>query len=185
MSGTRNDFSKTIGTCDSDFIEGFTLQLAKASSGDETSANFMLSATRGLVPINPAETMLCGQMTAVHMAVMKCAENLANAQTMQQFTACESALNKSARTYVAQFEALNRGRSSNEHKPTVQNVAVSGSAQAIVGNVTQNTEVTPECKSESSEVPTNTQGERAHMPTTIQTSGKVAASSSPKRERPK
>ena len=49
----------------------------------------------------------------------------------------ERALNKLARTFAAQVEALKRYRTGGEQTVTVQHVSVSDGGQAIVGNVTQ------------------------------------------------
>jgi hypothetical protein len=49
----------------------------------------------------------------------------------------ERALNKLARTFAMQMEALKRYRTGGEQKVTVQHVSVSEGGQAIVGNVTQ------------------------------------------------
>ena len=46
-------------------------------------------------------------------------------------------LNKLARKFIDQMEALQRYRSRVDQKVTVQNVSVSEGGQAIVGNVTQ------------------------------------------------
>ena len=53
----------------------------------------------------------------------------------QQQDSAQTALNKLARTFAAQVEALKRYRSSGEQKMTVQHVHVAEGGQAIVGNV--------------------------------------------------
>ena len=48
-------------------------------------------------------------------------------------------MNKLARTFTTQMEALKRYRTGGEQKVTVQHVSVNEGGQAIVGNVTQGT----------------------------------------------
>jgi hypothetical protein len=64
---------------------------------------------------------------------------LPHLDTLQQQDSAERALNKLARTFTIQMEALKRYRSGGEPQVTVQNVSVSEGGQAIVGNVTQAT----------------------------------------------
>jgi hypothetical protein len=63
---------------------------------------------------------------------------LPRTESLPQQDAAERAINKFARTFVSQMEALKRYRTSGEQKVTVQHVSVSEGGQAIVGNVTQN-----------------------------------------------
>jgi hypothetical protein len=81
--------------------------------------------------------MLATQMAAVHDAIMTFTRRLANVENIPQQDSAERALNKLARTFAGQMEALQRYRSGGEHKVTVQQVSVSDGGQAIVGNVTQ------------------------------------------------
>ena len=50
-------------------------------------------------------------------------------------TAAERALNKLARTFATQLEALKRYRTGGTQKVTVEHVTVNAGGQAIVGNV--------------------------------------------------
>ena len=97
----------------------------------------MLSVVKGVKPKDQLETMLAAQMAAIHMATMTFARRLAHVDTIQQQDSAERALNKLARTYAMQMEALKRYRTGGEQKVTVQHVSVSEGGQAIVGNVTQ------------------------------------------------
>jgi hypothetical protein len=130
-----------IGTTDFDFLDGILQQLAKLASvsgkPNDRDINFMLSVVKGIKPRDQTEAMLAAQMSAVHMASMKLADRLARAETIEQQDSAERAFNKLARTFTTQMEALKRYRTSSEQKVTVQQVNVSDSAQAIVGNVTQ------------------------------------------------
>ncbi len=132
---------KAIGTEDNDFVRGILFQLAVAGGLGpdvvEDGANFMLSVVNGIKPKDQIETMLAVQMTAVHMATMRFARSLARSENIPQQDSAERALNKLARTYAIQMEALKRHRTGGEQKVTVQHVSVSEGGQAIVGNVTQ------------------------------------------------
>ena len=64
---------------------------------------------------------------------MAYAHRLAQATSITEVEIWERGLNRLARTFVAQFEALNRYRSGGEQRMTAPHVSVS---QAIVANVT-------------------------------------------------
>src|SRR5215467_5863391 len=85
------------------------------------------------------EAMLAAQMAAVHNATMTFARRLNHVETIQQQDSAERALNKLARTFATQVEALKRYRTGGEQKVTVQHVSVNEGGQAIVGNVNQAT----------------------------------------------
>ena len=76
-------------------------------------------------------------MAATHVAVMRYANRLAHAETLQEQDSAERALNKLTRTFAAQVEAFQRYRSITEQNVIVQHVSVSDGGQAIVGNVTR------------------------------------------------
>lgn len=131
---------EAIGVMDADFLNCLLGQLANAGSGpeiDETGLNFMLSVIKGAKPSDQFETMLAAQMAAIHLATMTFARRLALVETIPQQDSAERALNKLARTYATQMEALKRYRTGGEQKVTVQHVSVGEGGQAIVGNVTQ------------------------------------------------
>src|SRR5262249_4601564 len=120
---------------------GLLTQLANAGSRgrqiDEDALNFMLSVVTGSKPKDQLEAMLVAQMAAIHTATMTFARRLANVETRGQQDSAERALNKLARTYAMQMEALKRYRTGGEQKVTVQHVSVNEGGQAIVGNVDQ------------------------------------------------
>lgn len=133
-------FRRNIGANDPNFPDVVISELTSACSRngdvDETRLNAMLSVVTGMRPKDQIETLLLVQMSAVHVAAMKCACFLANATTLPEFDSYQNALNKLVRTSVAQMDIFNRYRTNGEQKVTVQqNVSVRG--QAIVGNVTQ------------------------------------------------
>jgi hypothetical protein len=132
---------EALGTADYSFGIGLISQLINAGSrgsdNDENDVNFMLSVVKGIKPRDHLEAMLAAQMAAIHMATMTFARQLAHVENIPQQDSAERALNKLARTYAAQMEALKRYRTGGEQKVTVQHVSVSEGGQAIVGNVTQ------------------------------------------------
>jgi hypothetical protein len=132
------------GTTDRDLHRGIVEQLGEAASlgRDEQALDFMLSVVRSIKPRDQVETMLAVQMAEVHMATLTSARLLARATAMVQQEYAERALNKLARTFATQTEALRRYRSRGEPNVTVRQVSVSDGGQAIVGqaivgNVTQ------------------------------------------------
>jgi hypothetical protein len=104
---------------------------------DKAGLNFMLSVIKGIKPKDQLEAMLAAQMAAVHMATMTFAQRLNHVETIQQQDSAERALNKLARTFSTQMEALKRYRTGGEQKVTVQHVSVNEGGQSIVGNVNQ------------------------------------------------
>lgn len=80
--------------------------------------------------------MLAVQMGAIHQATMMLARRLNHVENIPQQDAAERALNKLARTYATQMEALKRYRTGGQQKVTVEHVTVNEGGQAIVGAVT-------------------------------------------------
>ena len=83
-------------------------------------------------------------------ATMISAHRLHHAENVQQQDSAERTLNKLARTFATQMEALKRYRSAGEQTVRVEHVTVNEGGRAIVGNVThrgrgvpQNAEPTP------------------------------------------
>jgi len=74
-------------------------------------------------------------MAAVHVAVLTFARRLGSVDTIQQQDSAEKALNKLARTFTTQVEALKRYRTGGKQKVTVEHVHVHEGGQAIVGNI--------------------------------------------------
>ena len=133
--------ANALGTTDQNFLEGLLAQLVKAASRgqeiDEVGLNFMVSVIKDIQPRDQVETMLAAQMAAVQMLMMRFTRQLGNVENIPQQDSAERAVNKLARTFTTQIDALKRYRSGGEQKVTVQNVSVSEGGQAIVGNVTQ------------------------------------------------
>ena len=104
---------------------------------DAEGVNFLLAVVTGVKPRDQLEAMLAAQMGVIHTAIMTFRQRLSHVGTLAQQDSTERALNKLARTFAMQVEALKRYRTGGEQKVTVQHVSVGDGGQAIVGNVTQ------------------------------------------------
>ena len=128
-----------LGATDPDFVNGLLNQLAhvssKAGQTDESGLNFMLSVGKAIVPKDEVEAMLAAQMAAIHVATMTFARRLNCVENIPQQDSAERALNKLARTFASQIEALNRHRGKGQQKVTVEHVHVHEGGQAIVGHL--------------------------------------------------
>ena len=107
----------------------------RAAAKSTKTLNFMLSVVTGIKPKDQLEAMLAAQMAVIHTATMTFTRRLAHVETIEQQDSAERALNKLARTFAMQMEALKRYRTGGEQKVTVQHVSVNEGGQAIVGNV--------------------------------------------------
>ena len=130
---------EAFGTASPDFLNGLIGQLAglsfKDEQTDEGALNFLFSVVEGIKPRDQVEAMLAAQMAAIHVATFTLARRLDHVENLPQQDSAERALNKLARTFATQMEALKRYRTGGEQKVTVQHVSVSEGGQAIVGNV--------------------------------------------------
>ncbi|MRX49906.1 hypothetical protein GI374_05450 [Paracoccus sp. S-4012] len=102
---------------------------------DAEASNFALGFVDGMEPRDAAEALLLTQMAAVHQSTMMLARRLNHVENIPQQDAAERALNKLARTFAAQMEALKRYRSKGQQLVRVERVTVESGAQAVVGNV--------------------------------------------------
>ena len=128
-----------LATCDPHFFAGVTGQIATIGAQgrkiDQGASNFLLSVVRAVQPRDELESLLAIQMGAIHTATMMMARRLNHVETIPQQDAAERALNKLARTYAVQMEALKRYRTGGQQKVTVEHVTVNAGGQAIVGTV--------------------------------------------------
>ena len=128
-----------LGCSDMAFSSEVLGQIASIGSHrkriDEGTSNFVLSVVRGVQPRDELEALLAVQMGAIHSATMMMARRLNLVENIPQQDAAERALNKLARTYAMQMEALKRYRTSGQQKVTVEHVTVNAGGQAIVGAV--------------------------------------------------
>jgi hypothetical protein len=133
--------TEAFGSANTDFMNGLLNQLVNVSGTrrdlDEEQLNFQISVVTGVKPADQIEAMLAAQMGVIHTAVMTFGRRLRQVETLEQQDSAERALNKLARTFAMQTEALKRYRTGGEQRVTVQHVSVSDGGQAIVGNVTQ------------------------------------------------
>jgi hypothetical protein len=130
-----------LGTGDYDFAAGLLAQLTDVSRSSKVATkqelDFMLSVVRGISPRDETEALLAAQMSAIHNATMVAARRLNHVETIPQQDSASTMLNKLARTFAAQVEALKKYRSAGEQTIKVQHVTVNEGGQAIVGNVSQ------------------------------------------------
>jgi hypothetical protein len=130
-----------LGTGDFEFASGLLTQLTDASRSGKVATkqelDFILSVVRGINPRDETEALLAAQMAAIHNAIMVAARRLNHVETIPQQDSASTMLNKLARTFAAQVEALKKYRSGGEQTIKVQHVTVNEGGQAIVGNVTQ------------------------------------------------
>jgi hypothetical protein len=130
---------KPLGSDDERFLHVLIDQIITASSKggtiDKPRSEFALAVVQAIDPRDEVESMLAAQMAAVHMATMVMARRLNHAETIPQQDSAGSLLNKLARTYASQAEALKKYRTGGEQKITVQHVTVNDGGQAVVGNI--------------------------------------------------
>jgi hypothetical protein len=130
-----------LGTGNYEFAGGLLTQLADVARSGKVATkqelNFMLSVVHGINPRDETEALLATQMAAIHKATMVAAARLTRVETIPQQDSASNMLNKLARTFAAQVEALKRYRSAGEQTIKVQHVTVNEGGQAIVGNVSQ------------------------------------------------
>lgn len=135
-----------LATCDPHFFAHVSGQIATIGAQvrkvDEGASNFLLSVVRAVQPRDELESLLAIQMGAIHNATMMLARRLNHVETIPQQDAAERALNKLARTYAMQMEALKRYRTGGQQKVTVEHVTVNAGGQAIVGAVSHGREST-------------------------------------------
>lgn len=100
-----------------------------------TDVNAVAALVQGIEPKDQIEAMLAVQMVAIHNATVTAARRLAHTETLPQQDSASNMLNKLARTFATQVEALKKYRSSGEQNIRVQHVTVNEGGQAIVGQV--------------------------------------------------
>jgi len=142
----RELLMEALGTADVDFVSGLVDQIVAVSSlrGDitECQLNFALSAIKDIKPNEHLEAMLAAQMALIHMTVMSLGWRFAKAVIPSEREGLAREINRAARTFTGQLDALKRYRNGGEQRVTLQ---VSEGGQAIVGNVTHGLrEGTPE-----------------------------------------
>lgn len=107
----------------------------KDGEPDAYAINQTLAQIAAVEPKDGIEAMLATQMAAIHNAMLKSARALRGSDTIPQQDSNGNLMNKLARTFAAQVEALKRYRSKGEQKVVVEHVTVNEGGQAIVGAV--------------------------------------------------
>ncbi|MEM7667394.1 MAG: hypothetical protein AAF250_16205 [Pseudomonadota bacterium] len=90
-----------------------------------------------IAPEDGVEAMLATQMAAIHSATLKQAGKLQKAEYVEQAKFYEGSLNRLARTFAAQVEALRKHRGKGTQ--TVRHVHVNEGGQAIVADTVNHT----------------------------------------------
>jgi len=131
--------SEAFGSQDPDFVYGFVMQLAHASTRfqDGEGINFILAAIKNIHPRDCIDAMLGGQIAALNMSLMNYIDEFARLRGTPEQEMAERAVNRLARTIVMLVGALKNYRTGGEQKLTVRHVSVSDGGQAIVGTVNQ------------------------------------------------
>ncbi|NAZ38161.1 hypothetical protein [Rubellimicrobium sp. CFH 75288] len=131
--------SLAIGTKDLKVLHGLVMQLALLGEGgqriSETATNQALAFMSEMKPRDAAELFLLAQMASIHQATMMLSRRLNHVETIPQQDAAERALNKLARTFAGQMEALKRYRSKGHQTVRVERVTVQSGGQAVVGTI--------------------------------------------------
>jgi hypothetical protein len=97
--------------------------------------DYLMAMVAGIKPRDQLESMLAVQMAAIHDATMEMAARMKRVDSIQQHDSADRSLNKLARTFAAQMEALKRYRSKGEQRVYVERVTVNKGGQAVVGVV--------------------------------------------------
>ena len=128
-----------LGTTNGHFSEALLSQLANVAAHGQTvkadDLNGVFAMVQGIAPKDETEAMLAAQMVAIHNATMTAARRLNHVDNIPQQDSASNMLNKLARTFATQIEALKKYRSTGEQSIRVQHVTVNDGGQAIVGTV--------------------------------------------------
>ena len=130
---------KPLGSDDERFIFGLIEQVTNAASkGSELNkprSEFALSWSRPSIPAMKSRPCSRRRWQRCTWLTMTFARRLNHVETLPQQDSAGSLLNKLARTFAAQTEALKKYRSGGEQRITVQHVTVNDGGQAVVGNI--------------------------------------------------
>lgn len=139
----ENYIEKTLATTSGPFMNIVLGQLCNGlitnDSNVDAVLNLGLSLVAAIKPRDEIETLLAVQMAAVHSATITFARRLNHVENIPQQDSAERALNKLARTFACQMEALRKHRNGGTQKVIVQHINVEDGAQAVIGHVEQTT----------------------------------------------
>jgi hypothetical protein len=136
---TLNASAEAFGSENIEFSDGLMRQIVSiGSQGKEIDVDgvaFVTSIITGIKPRDELEAMLAAQMAAIHNATITFSRRLAHVDNIRQQDSAERTLNKLARTYVLQMQALQKYRSGGKQSVVVKHVHINDGGQAIVGNI--------------------------------------------------
>ena len=140
---TDTTLPNIFGTADTEQATALLSQCLKAltpaEAGDGNNAAderyFLLSIINDMAPRDAIERMVAVQMAITHVATIRSARRLAQAQNLNQVEAHYTGFTKLTRTFTAQMEALRKHRTGGTQTVVVQHVNIADGGQAIVGNV--------------------------------------------------
>lgn len=121
-----------------ELVENIAQYTVEADGIDEAGLKKLNGAAAMVAEIGPQdviEGMLATQMVAVHQALIRHSRKLLINHSFESQRLHESAVNKFARTFAAQIEALRKHRHGGEQVMRVERVTVNDGGQAVVGNV--------------------------------------------------
>lgn len=130
---------ESVGTTSPDFLNGLMADAVEFTAHRRRDRGEVLeqamSIIRGVKPRDEIEALLGTQMAAIHIATMTAAMRLAEAEDSRRYEVSLNAVNKLARTFTTQVEALKRHRSKGEQRVYVERVNVNEGGQAVIGNI--------------------------------------------------
>jgi len=102
----------------------------------KSQINHVLALISEIAPRDGIEAMLANQMISIHLLAMDSAFTAIHSeQSLEGQKIHLREINKLARTFAAQIEALNRYRGKGQQKVTVEHVKINQGGQAIIGSV--------------------------------------------------
>ena len=124
-------FAGALPSGSAKFRTGIAEQIASGPN-----ACFVQTAVDAMKPRDAFETMLFAQMARVHAAMLDMSGRMMAADWLPQMQFAEGAMNRLARTYASQMEALRKHRSKGTQ--TVRHVHVNQGGQAVVADTFNN-----------------------------------------------
>lgn len=135
---SEDALERLYGGSTPELATALTLQCLNISGyikGWENDGGTAIAIVDAVSPRDGVEAMLANQMAATHIAMMRHSRLMASATEMPKLDLHEKIVNKLARTFTTQMEALRKNRNGGKQIVTVQHVNVEDGGQAIVGNV--------------------------------------------------
>lgn len=139
VSKIREDIAPHLGASALEFVSSVIEQAIRLTMKngeiDLDRTHAVIASVVDAKPHNHTQAMLALQMAAVHEATIKAACQLKSAELVVQAECAEKRLNKLARTFVSQAEAMKKLQQEAQQTVRVERVYVNEGGQAIVGNV--------------------------------------------------